>query len=138
MLKCPEMPESVAEVYDSYPVEIRDRLCDVRELIFEVAAETRGVGALTETLKWGQPSYLTEETGSGSTIRLGWNPKTPEKFHVYFICTTNLVETFREMHADVLTFEGNRAIVCDAHAPLDEAALASCLRLALTYKLKRA
>jgi hypothetical protein len=32
---------------------------------------TPGVGALHETLKWGQPAYLTPETRSGTTLRLG-------------------------------------------------------------------
>jgi len=39
-------------------------------MIFDVAKKTPGVGKLEEDLRWGQPSYLTLETGSGSTIRI--------------------------------------------------------------------
>lgn len=48
----------------------------MRRLIVATAAETSGVGPLTEMLKWGEPAYLTEATVSGSTIRLGL-PKSP-------------------------------------------------------------
>jgi len=55
------------------------RLSEAREgkiagaaaLIFQTGKGHQGVGALQETLKWGQPSYLTPETKaaarSGST-----------------------------------------------------------------------
>ena len=42
----------------------------LRGLVFDTAARTAGVGGLTEALKWGQPSYLTEQTGSGTTVRI--------------------------------------------------------------------
>jgi hypothetical protein len=35
---------------------------------FDAANASKGVGALQETPKWGQPSYLTPETKSSSTI----------------------------------------------------------------------
>lgn len=63
--------ESVASVFRSYPAALRPMLLALRELILDVAARTDGVGPLTETLKWGQPSYLTAETGSGTTVRTG-------------------------------------------------------------------
>ena len=59
-----------AAVFKAYPPAMRSDLMKLREMMFEVAAATPGVGKLTETLKWGQPSYLTEETGSGSTVRI--------------------------------------------------------------------
>ena len=34
----------------------------LRQLIFETAAATEVVGELEETLKWGEPSYLTPKT----------------------------------------------------------------------------
>ncbi|MGI9414318.1 MAG: hypothetical protein ACR2PM_11650 [Hyphomicrobiales bacterium] len=49
----------VRAVFDSYPKQTRDRLLALRGLILDTAARTEGVGALEETLKWGQPSYLT-------------------------------------------------------------------------------
>ncbi len=66
------MPADVAAVFAGFPERVRRRLLEVRDLIFETAADIEGVGPLTETLKWGEPAYLTGATGSGTTIRLGW------------------------------------------------------------------
>ncbi len=63
------MPAGVAAAFSVFPDRVRARLLEVRDLIFETAASAGGVGPLTETLKWGEPAYLTEATGSGSTIR---------------------------------------------------------------------
>src|SRR5260370_37333640 len=60
----------VEAVFSAYPEPLRAKLLALRRLIFATAKATEGVGALQETLKWGQPSYLTPATGSGSTIRL--------------------------------------------------------------------
>ena len=38
----------------------------LRQIVLDTASETEGVDALEETLKWGEPSYLTRD---GSTIR---------------------------------------------------------------------
>lgn len=67
----PEIPADVAVAFAAFPDPVRVQLLEVRRLIFATAAETSGVGPLTETLKWGEPAYLTEATVSGSTIRLG-------------------------------------------------------------------
>src|SRR6266850_4669353 len=61
---------AVDAVFNAYPRPIKARLLALRRLIFDTAKTTKGVGALQETLKWGQPSYLTAETKSGSTIRI--------------------------------------------------------------------
>ena len=45
----------VAAVLRSYPKAQRDKLLEIRALIFATAKETKGVGALEETLKWGSP-----------------------------------------------------------------------------------
>ncbi len=61
---------AVEAVFSTYPKPIKAKLLALRRLIFDTAKTTSGVGALEETLKWGQPSYLTTETKSGSTIRI--------------------------------------------------------------------
>ncbi len=69
--KWPFDDPKVASVFDNFPKADRKGLLKLRALIFETAAQTRGVGQLNETLKWGQPAYLTPVSKSGSTIRLG-------------------------------------------------------------------
>lgn len=124
-------PAPVAAAFDAFPAPVRKKLDRVRALIFDVAAKTEGVGPLTETLKWGEPAYLTEVTKSGSTVRLGWPKREPDKAAVYFICTTNLVSDFRSLWPD-LTYEGDRAILLPLDRELPEG-LGACIGMALTY-----
>lgn len=123
----------VAEVFDRFPEPLRVRFLAMRALIFEVAQETNGVGPLTETLKWGEPAYLTQSSKSGTTIRLGTVRSAPEDSAVLFNCRTTLVDMFRNRFADVFRFEGNRAVIVPIDEPLPEAQLAMCFRRALTY-----
>ena len=102
---------AVAAVFDAYPADVRAQLLALRELIFEVAASTPGVGELQETLKWGEPAYLTPHTKSGSTVRLGYKRKQPDTYALYVNCQTTLIDTFRAMFGDEFNFEGNRAVV---------------------------
>ena len=124
-----ENPE-VARVFDGYPEPMRQKLMRLRQLVLDAAAETGGVDALEETLKWGEPSYLTK---GGSTVRMDWKKRTPKKYAIYFNCNSSLVATFRELYGDLFTFEGNRAIVFGEtdELPVDE--LKHCVSLALTY-----
>ena len=60
----------MAAVIEAYPAPVRRKLEAVRRLILDTARKTEGVGALEEALKWGQVSYLTSESKSGSTVRI--------------------------------------------------------------------
>ena len=130
--KNPEVDSVIA----SYPKALRTRLLALRRLILETAAATEGVGALEETLKWGQPSYLTPETGSGSTIRIDRH-KADNRYAMLFNCQTDLIASFRNMYSDQLSFEGNRGIVLDVDKTIPERALRHCVSLALTYHLNK-
>ncbi|WDR05104.1 DUF1801 domain-containing protein [Devosia rhodophyticola] len=132
------MSGDVAGVFEGFPGPVRDRLEQVRALIFEVARDTEGVGALTETLRWGEPAYLTAATKSGSTIRLGWPKDRPDCVAVYFICTTNLVATFRDIFAEALDYSGERAVLLPIEGAWAEGALRQCIGMALTYHKAKA
>jgi Domain of unknown function (DU1801) len=125
---------AVDEVFEAYPKPVKTKLLALRRLIFDTAKATEGVGALEEALKWGQPSYLTTESKSGSTVRIDQVKAEPGQYAVYFHCQTNLVETFRELYPE-LNYSGNRAILLDAADKLPEAELRHCVGLALTYHL---
>lgn len=128
---------AVAQMFESYPPSLRTKLKTLRALILDVAATTPDVGAIDETLKWGQPSYLTTESGSGSTIRIDRVKSATPQYAMYFHCQTDLVETFRELYPDGFSFEGNRAIIFDAADKLPEKELRHCVGLALTYHLRK-
>jgi len=124
----------VAAVFASYPEAVRPRLFALRQLILDTAEETSGVGAIEETLKWGQPAYLTSETGSGSTIRIApTGPKSGHDYAMYFICHTDLVATFEHMFGDVFTYERNRALLFEVGDNIPKAQLRECVAMALTY-----
>ncbi|MGF6157579.1 hypothetical protein M2267_002838 [Ensifer sp. KUDG1] len=137
-MKAPPLPRPVVEALSRYPEPVRARLLEIREIVFSVAAETNDIGALTETLKWGEPAYLTEASKSGSTIRLGTAKSAPDKCAVLFNCKTTLVETFRAHFADDFAFEGNRALIVPATGALSREPLMLCLRAALTYHRSKA
>ena len=125
---------AVEAVFDVYPKPVKARLLALRRLILDTAKATKGVGLVEETLKWGQPSYLTPETKSGSTIRIDQVKAEAGQYAVYFHCQTNLVETFREIYPK-LRYGGNRSILLNAEDKMPEAALRHCVALALTYHL---
>ena len=122
----------VARVFESYPALVRRELMALRQLIYDTAAGTEGVGELEETLKWGEPAYLTSQSKSGSTVRIAWKPKRPQHYAMYFNCQTTLVETFKTLFPDDFEFEGNRAIVFGAKDRIPKRAVAFCIAAALT------
>lgn len=127
---------AVAAVFASYPPAIRRKLLALRSLIFKTAASMPGAGALEETLKWGEPGYVTVNK-SGSTIRLGWKKSKPSEYAMYFNCQTNLVETFRTLFPKELKFVGNRAIIFDENDRPPTDALAYCIGAALIYHRRK-
>ena len=118
------------------PKPVKAKLLALRRLILDTAKATKGVGALEETLKWGQPSYLTTETKSGSTVRIDQVKAVPGQVALYFHCQTDLVATFRELYPE-LSYGGNRSILLNADDKLPEAELRHCVGLALTYHLRK-
>ncbi|MDB5537626.1 MAG: hypothetical protein JWQ65_2501 [Devosia sp.] len=128
------MDAAVAAVLDGYPIAARERLLRLRELIIETAASTAGVGALEETLKWGQVSYLTPQSGSGTTVRIDVD-KASGQPAIYVNCQTNLVDEYRQIYPEAFAYQGTRAVVI-GDAP-DEAALRHVIAQALTYHLRK-
>jgi Domain of unknown function (DU1801) len=127
---------TVASVFTAYPPGLRTKLMALRDLVFDTAARTEGVGRLTETPKWGQPSYRTEETGSGTTVRID-RLKSADGYAVYFHCQSGLVGQFRELYPDTFSYEGQRAIVFEAGDRVPARELRHCLALALTHHARK-
>ncbi len=124
---------AVQAVFEAYPPPLRAALLDLRALILETAAETPGVGPLTEALRWKQPSYLTEQSGSGTTIRIDALKGSADGYALYVNCKTTLLESYRHLYPDAFRFEGRRALVFSASTPPPREALRHCIALALTY-----
>ncbi|PDT89993.1 hypothetical protein CO669_10980 [Bradyrhizobium sp. Y36] len=135
-MNAPPLPREVSRAFNALPAPIGKRLLQVRELIFAAAAAHDGVGKLTETLKWGEPAYLTDESGSGSTIRLG-RLGDSDRAAVLFNCKTTLVDNFRDRFPDQFEYRQTRALLVPVTGRLPKQALSVCLSLALTYHLDR-
>ena len=111
------------------------KLLYLRQLFFDTAKTTKGVGELEETLRWGEPSYLTTKSKSGSIIRI--DSKKPEEYAVHFHCQTDLVAGFKALYPDEFEYSGNRSIVFDKNDNVPKSELSHCISLALTYHLDR-
>ncbi len=104
----------------------------LRSLIFEVYDSLESVEHMEETLKWGEPSYLSEH---GSTIRIDWKKAKPTQYAMYFNCKSALVPTFKEVYGSTFNYEGSRAIIFDSSQDVPVKELKHCIQLALTYHL---
>ena len=120
----------VKEVFNKYPKTVRKQMLHLRELILSAASEIDGLDKLEETLKWGEPSYLTKH---GSTVRIDWKEKNPDQYAIYFKCTSKLVPAFKDIYKNKFEYEKNRAIVFKLKDKIPEAELKQCITLALTY-----
>jgi len=121
-------------VFDGYDPDTRDRLLSLRATVYDVAQATEGVGPLTETLKWGQISYLNP---AGTTLRIDTAPGKDPRLALYVHCQTSIVETLRSEYDGMLDFEGSRAIILPSgKGDVPDEILRSCIRLALTYRLR--
>ncbi len=124
------MKTEISIKLDSYPQAIKPLMLNLRKLILNIANELQ-LGKVDETIKWGELSYQVK---NGSPLRLDWKTKTPEQYYLFFHCQTKLVDTFRELYSDSLTFQGNRAIVLNINEALPEKVIRHCLELAMQYK----
>lgn len=121
----------VAAVFAEYPAAVRAELLALRRLILETGESLEGVGTIEEDLRWGQPSYLTSETGSGTTIRIA--ATGPQDYAMFFICRTNLIESFKKLFGDAFTYDSNRALVFHVGEKVPVNELRECVAMALTY-----
>jgi hypothetical protein len=120
----------VEEIFANYPDEVRDKMQKLRELVIDTAEDTEGIYKLEETLKWGEPSFVTK---NGSTLRIDWKERTPNQYAMYFQCSSRLVDTFRMVFDYQFKYEGNRAIVFQLNQKIPEQELRECIKAALNY-----
>jgi hypothetical protein len=123
------MNSNIKSTFSSYPPQAREKVAHLRKLILETAQEI-GITDLEETLKWGEPSYLTKH---GSTIRIDWKEKAPDQYAMYFKCTSKLVPSFQLAFGDLFNYEKTRAIVFKLDDEVSEKELKQCIKAALTY-----
>lgn len=87
----------VDDIFANYPDQVRAKMVHLRRLMHVTAEEAEGIDELEETLRWGEPSFVTK---IGSTLRMDWKEKMPDQYALYFQCTSRLVDTFRLIYKD--------------------------------------
>ena len=127
---------SVKAAFAAYPQEMRWALQDLRETILDVADAVRAVGAIEESLKWGQPAYRPIGDRVGTTIRIGPMPNSETEYALFFHCQTSLAEDFETLYPGLFRIVNNRALVFSLGEVPPETPLRHCIGLALTYHLR--
>ena len=125
---------AVAKAFECFAPAHQRQLLKLRKLIFDIANANPAIGKLAETLKWGQPSYLTEETKSGSTIRLG--TRKTGGYAIFVHCQTTIIRDFQQVFTGEFTYDGNRAICFLDDEGFDAEKISVMIERALTYHLK--
>lgn len=124
------MDRAVKKRFENYPKEIKPKMIYLRKLVLDTASNMDNVSSITQTLKWGEPSFLVEH---GSTLRMDWKSKKPNQYAMYFKCTSKLVSTFREVFGEIFKYEKNRAIIFNLEDNIPEYELGECIKATLRY-----
>jgi hypothetical protein len=114
---------------EGYPDPARSILLNIRLWIFEIAKQD-DLSGVTETFKWGEPSYLVKQ---GSTVRIDYKANQPEYVSIYFNCKTRLIDTFKELYPTDFEYQNTRELLIKIDLPIPEYQIKHCLALALNY-----
>lgn len=123
--------DAVRAKYESYCEHHLSAMLALRERVYAAASAHIASGDLVESLKWGQPSFNIVKPKSGTTLRADINKA--DGVSLYFTCTSGLVDKFRALYDDELTFVGNRELRLDG---ADTGAVDHCIAMALTHSAK--
>ena len=99
----------------------------VRQMILNATRETRETATRPHCPRTLLPQVRWTGWPRPPAIRLGISGETPAAF---FTCSSSLVDGFRADFGDVLSYQGNRAVLLDEPFPEE---LDICFVRALTY-----
>lgn len=133
-MKYPFASAKVEKAFDLEDVEARRGLLALRALILDTAAELPAVGRIEEALRWGQPAYLTPDSKSGSTLRLGV-PKSA-RFGVFVHCQSQLIPEYLTTFPAWDRVEGTRAVLFDHSSEVEPLRHGWLIKRALTYHVR--
>ena len=129
------LPNDLQNVICEWPKDAQTHFHGLREIVHDTAASNPKVGPLTETLKWGEPSFLTDKSRSGTTLRICWKAKTPAEIGLFVICRTDMLEQVRALFPDAFRFEGTRAAYLPLSQPIPVDAVSFLTSRTQTYHL---
>lgn len=131
-------PTDILARVETWPEAAQSHFMRTRALVHDVATSAE-IGALDESLKWGQPAWRPKRARTGSTLRVDWSPSTPDRLLAFVDCKTDLAAQMDTRFPGQFHNDGRRALAFETHVPLDEDAVWQLAHLTLTYhKAKRA
>ncbi|WP_232227806.1 hypothetical protein [Leptospira wolbachii] len=107
---------------------------EIRDWVYDLSVADARIGEIEECIKWGQPSFLTPITKSGSTIRIGKVSDT--EFALFFNCKTTIAQEIA-IEFPELKCDGKRALYFAANQKLAKTKVISCLQKALLYHKRK-
>ena len=129
----PFQDSDIEDIYNAFPSPIKIKCLQLRNAIFDTARNHPNIGPIEETLRWNEPAYIHSQSKSGSMIRIQHNPNKPYDFALVFLCSTTLVDQFKQQYPTTFTFGGNRTLEFMATEPLPMIEINDCIHQALTY-----
>lgn len=118
--------QNIQEFYPRYSEPITSKLTELQQLIWQVAKEQKHT--ISESAKWGQLSFASKK---GTPIRI--DQFSDNEIALLVHCQTTLIETWKALFADQLSFSRNRAVVLSVSSPLPVSELEICIDMALNY-----
>lgn len=109
----------------------RDGMLALRDLILETADGIAGIGRIEETLRWGQPAYLTSQSRCGTTLRIGLAKQA--RFALFVHCRTQIIPEFTRTFSGWDRVDGTRAVLFDTASQIDPFRHGWLVERALTY-----
>ena len=134
-MKQPFCSNEIQTAFDLPEPDVRHGLLALRQLIFDTAAALPQVGPLTEALRWGQPSYITEQSKTGTPIRLGV-PKIGG-FALFVHCQSRVIPEYLAKFPAWDRIDGTRAVLFERPTDIEPLRHGWLIERALTYKLTR-
>ncbi|MEM8750618.1 MAG: DUF1801 domain-containing protein [Pseudomonadota bacterium] len=132
----PAIPDPISEAINRWDTETRTHFKEVRKRIFAVADQHAQIGSIEETLKWGEPSYLTVRPKSGSTLRVSTN-REDGRLTLFVNCQTDLIDQIKTRYPDAFDYHGKRSVVFKSTSGSDADALDHVIALVLTYHSRK-
>ena len=134
-MTCPSPSPDIKAVLDACSDTQREGLVRLRKLIFARAAELPCIGRVDEALRWGQPAYLTPDTGAACSLRIGMAPGGD--FALFVHCKTGLIQNFAQGPGAGMRVQGTRAVLFSTATDIAAPAVSMLIGQALTYHLAK-
>ncbi|MEM7520466.1 MAG: hypothetical protein AAF307_05460 [Pseudomonadota bacterium] len=129
-------PDTVLTRLRSWPDAARAAFQTCRAIFHAVADEAK-LGALEESLKWGQPAWRPKRPRTGATLRMSWDPATPEHLLLFVDCKTDLAARMQHLYPDLPVNDGRRQMAVSLEQALPSQALRHLAEMTFAYHLDR-